>query len=377
MATPYFDRSERVPNFQHPLTCENAVAGTISVSKPNQDSQNPGLLGTTASQFIFSVIVPCLNEEELIGRCLDLLVNQDFPRDALEVIVVDNGSTDRTLEIAGSFALHLNLTILSKPNANISALRNLGAERSRGNLLAFLDADCLAPPNWLRDATLSFQEDVVRVIGASYRIPDDASWVSRTWYQEWKPAQPRNVSYVPSGDLMVSRASFFLVGGFDESLETAEDYDFCHRARASGLAIFDLPAVRVVHLGTPQTLRAFFRKQRWHGRHAWKLFFRDLSAFHSVKAHLLAFYILFCLAGTVGGLLVGMASGRWKILTAFLLALALGPLGLGVLTAVVRRRWAQVLPLATLFLAYGLARAVSLMDFVRYLVVGRRNQVRS
>jgi chlorobactene glucosyltransferase len=65
-------------------------------------------------KLLFSVIVPMLNEERVIARCLRALEAQTFPRDRWEVIVVDNGSRDRTLEIAASFAGSLNQTILVK-----------------------------------------------------------------------------------------------------------------------------------------------------------------------------------------------------------------------------------------------------------------------
>ncbi len=106
-----------------------------------------GLIGETQ----VSIIIPAFNEARVIGKCLDSLTRLDFPPDHFEVILVDNGSADATVEIAKSFADRLNLTVLQKHGVKISALRNLGANAASGAILAFLDADCLPPPSWLTD----------------------------------------------------------------------------------------------------------------------------------------------------------------------------------------------------------------------------------
>ena len=314
------------------------------------------------NRFTFSVIIPCLNEDGVIGRCLESLVNQDFPSEAFEVLVVDNGSTDRTLDIVGSFAGALNLTILQRLDVHISALRNLGAERSQGKFLAFLDADCVAPPDWLRHAAASLGEDPRRVIGAPYRIPEHSSWVARTWYQERKAIRAGNVEYVPSGDLVVSRSDFCLIGGFDERLETNEDCEFCYRARAAGLPVVAVLEIGVVHLGTPQTLRSFFRKQRWHGKHAFKVFLRDVRKLHNVRAVLLALYNVVCLLGIGSGLVMLLAWRDGGLLCASLIATLAVPFALSVRAASHQRSWAQVLPLTAMNMAYGMARATCVLD---------------
>jgi len=72
-----------------------------------------------------SIIIPALNEERMIGRCLESLAKMAFARDRFEVLVVDNGSRDKTLAIAESFQDRLNFRTLQKANVRISALRNL------------------------------------------------------------------------------------------------------------------------------------------------------------------------------------------------------------------------------------------------------------
>src|SRR5208283_3947011 len=90
-----------------------------------------------------SVIIPTWNEENYLERCLMSLKRQSL-KDPFEVIVVDGGSSDRTLEIAHKFTQD----VLVLPGKPVGAARNIGASRATGNLLAFLDADTSASKNW-------------------------------------------------------------------------------------------------------------------------------------------------------------------------------------------------------------------------------------
>src|SRR5690554_3348158 len=96
------------------------------------------------SKFI-SVIVPAHNEEKYISQCLESLTTQDYPKNLYEVIVVDNNSADKTSEIAANF----DVKIIQQSTGPVGAVRNAGAEKAQGEYLAFIDADCIASPNWL------------------------------------------------------------------------------------------------------------------------------------------------------------------------------------------------------------------------------------
>src|ERR1700674_5334609 len=91
---------------------------------------------------LFSIVIPVRNEEENIRRCLDSVRCLKFAPELFEVIVVDNGSTDRTKEVASAFKEFLPLQVLDRPDGYIAAVRNAGAAAARGRYLAFLDADC-------------------------------------------------------------------------------------------------------------------------------------------------------------------------------------------------------------------------------------------
>jgi cellulose synthase/poly-beta-1,6-N-acetylglucosamine synthase-like glycosyltransferase len=310
---------------------------------------------------LISVIVPALNEETVIARCLASLQQQRLPEACFEVIVVDNGSTDRTREIARNFIGSLSLTVLERSGVRISALRNMGAALAKGEFLAFLDADCVASPHWLQQTVDLLHADDFRIIGAQYRIPASSSWVARAWYGDLWRLKDGPVSYVPGGDLAISRELFMNLGGFDETIVTSEDTEFCERAAASSVPILAIPSLSVVHLGTPQTLEGFYRKQSWHGVNVHKVFLRDVFHSKSRKAMLFAVYMLIAVAGAIAGVCAWAASGNAWVVFGGAGVLLVGPAVLALLACRERQNWSQLLPLTVLYATYGLARAMCLL----------------
>ena len=171
----------------------------------------------------FSVIIPARNEEANIARCVDSLFASDWPPADFEVIVVDHGSSDRTASLAAGRGARL---LEARPEANISELRNTGARRARGEMLAFLDADCSVPADWLRQAARYLDRDDVVCFGSPPLVPDRATWVQRAWFLiRRKGRGAGEVAWLESMNMFVRRGAFLAVGGFDERLVTCEDYD--------------------------------------------------------------------------------------------------------------------------------------------------------
>jgi glycosyltransferase involved in cell wall biosynthesis len=310
-----------------------------------------------------SVIIPVLNGESVIGRCLECLVQNRFSRNRFEIIVVDNGSKDRTLDVAKSFQAQVALRILVLEKVHISALRNLGATEAHGKVLAFLDADCLAPPDWLHAVSQIARKDNSGVCGAHYQIPDDATWVGRVWSNDILHRKQSNVSYVPAGDLIMRQDAFKRVGGFDESIQTNEDFELCQRAIQSGLTVGCYPELAVVHLGTPRTLLGFFRKQRWHGTHVLLVFLRDPRKGNNRRVVLLSVYTLLCLLGMLAGMAFAIAQRGWMILALFVVLLVLPMFLIAAYRSMRRGRWLDIPALTFLYLTFCVARASSLMNF--------------
>jgi glycosyltransferase involved in cell wall biosynthesis len=315
-----------------------------------------------SSGVMISVIIPTLNEEKMIGHCLEHIAQSDLLRGQFEVIIVDNGSRDRTIEISQTFAQALPLRILRREGVHISALRNFGASHALGRTLAFLDADCIAPRNWLAQGIHLINEGG-GIIGAHYQIPSDSKWVGRIWYQDRTADKVGDVSYVPAGSLLIPRQLFFSVGGFDEAIQTNEDFDLCQRVIAAGKPVRSYSELKVIHLGTPQTLLGFYRKQLWHGTHVLAVFLRDPEKKKNRRPIALSFYAFACALGMGSGLLAGVTARSWTLLEISVVLLLAPLLGIASYRSARRQRWAEAIPLTLLYLAFAMARARALLNY--------------
>ena len=208
-----------------------------------------------------SVIIPALNSEKTLDACLNAISLMDYPKEKLEVILVDNGSTDRTVEIGKKY----NVKVFIKPKVNISSLRNFGVKMAKGDIYAFVDSDCLVSKDWLNNALNHLKKDVVAIAGCGPDIPDDSSWIEKSWFF-YKDLEARTVKHLGTGNLLVKKSVFMKVGGFNENLITGEDSEFCRRIREMGYLIISDNKIRSTHLGNPKTLYAFFKKEIWHGK---------------------------------------------------------------------------------------------------------------
>jgi glycosyltransferase involved in cell wall biosynthesis len=205
-----------------------------------------------------SFIVPVYNEESTIVTCIEAILAQLCYGD--EIIVVDNGSTDKTLAY---LSLMKDVNVISNPGVTIAAVRNSGAEIATNEVLAFVDADCVLSPHW-RDAVVDTLEDKrVGATGSKVDIPTDAVWIERAWYSQ-RSSGCSQASYINSGNLVVRKNVFDEVGGFWESLTTGEDSELGWRINRAGYVVFSNPAIKSVHLGNPKKLYSFYKKEKWH-----------------------------------------------------------------------------------------------------------------
>jgi glycosyltransferase involved in cell wall biosynthesis len=210
---------------------------------------------------IFSVIIPAKNEESNIKNCIDSINSVNFDRNEYEVLVIDNGSLDATVEVAK----RRGAQTFVKPDVTISALRNFGATQAQGEILAFLDADCTVHATWLQEASRYLTEREILCFGSPPTVPADASWVQKAWFQvRGKEGVIRDVEWLESMNMFIRKRSFKELGGFDESLVTCEDYDLSVRLHPLGRIVSDHRIV-AVHHGEAATLSHFFRKESWRG----------------------------------------------------------------------------------------------------------------
>lgn len=211
----------------------------------------------------FSIIIPAKNEAANIGRCLDSIMNVEWDRSQYEVIVVDNGSSDSTVDIVREKGAQ----VFVKPELTISGLRNFGAQQASGQILAFLDADCAVTPHWLSAASLYLNDtDKIAAFGSPVIVPEGGTWVQKAWFNvRGKPGLVVDVNWLESANLFVKRQAFLAVNGFNEALITCEDYDLTQRLKSVGRLVSDY-RVMAVHYREPATVREFIKKEMWRGK---------------------------------------------------------------------------------------------------------------
>jgi GT2 family glycosyltransferase len=218
-----------------------------------------------ARAVVVSVVIPAFNEEGMIETTI-LAAREALDRAGLphEVIVVDHGSTDGTAAVSRASEA---LVLSAEDAATISTLRNRGVQLARGEFLVFLDADTSLTLDWSRNIqrTLeSLRVDPLQLCGSVREVPDGASVIGGYWYHGLSADD--SPTHLGGGHIITTPKAVERIGGFDESLETGEDYEFCVRARARGVPVRGDRRLRAIHRGAPTTVAGFVRREVWHGR---------------------------------------------------------------------------------------------------------------
>lgn len=211
-------------------------------------------------QELVSVIITSKNEGDVIGNLLGSITKQTYKN--IEVILVDNHSTDDTLKIARKFSITCYTF-----GPERSAQRNFGAKKSKGKYLIFLDADM--------ELTTKVVEDCVRIATTSrvsgVVIPEES--IATNFWGKVKTFE--RSFYSEKGDPITDAARFFLrqvffkVGGYDETITGPEDWDLPDRVRESGYKI-GRSNEKIYHHENKISLLELFRKKFYYGLNAHK-----------------------------------------------------------------------------------------------------------
>jgi glycosyltransferase involved in cell wall biosynthesis len=307
-----------------------------------------------------SVIMPALNEAHRLGAAFDSIEALRFPQDRIEVILVDNGSTDATVRIAQERGAR----VFELPGARIGALRNLGARKARGEILAFLDSDCSVDPAWLDVALRHLSDPGVGATGGHTRPPVNPTWMEATLDFLVTREGVNDVDFLPSANLILRREVFERANGFDTRLETGEDSDLSERIRALGLRLVSDTDILVVHHDYPKTFWQRVKKEMWHSANLMDLLrSTGFRAEYLVAIGVPLAYLL-CLLGGCAFLVCAAYGGTaWSLLYAAACFLSL-PTAIALYKAIRKRRFAFVHYSAAYYAAVLLGRIAALIRFV-------------
>lgn len=216
-----------------------------------------------------SVIVPCYNSAGYLEKLLRALQKQTLTKEKLEIIIVDDGSTDQTASLLANYPF----TYLFQKNKGAGAARNLGAKKAKGEIFLFVDSDCVVSKNWAEKHLENHEKyQDFAIIGGGVKKPKESSLIGwsdffSSWFNAHEDLKKHEVKeYLPSLNLSVERKAFDRIGGFWQKKMTGEDVDFCFRARRAGMKILFDPSLAVYHQ-SPGFLGFFKHNFNW-GYHA-------------------------------------------------------------------------------------------------------------
>jgi cellulose synthase/poly-beta-1,6-N-acetylglucosamine synthase-like glycosyltransferase len=227
-----------------------------------------------------SVIIPFKDAERTLERCLTSLIAQSY--ESFEVILVDNNSTDGSLELVKSIARRygekLSIRVFREARSGPSEARNAGVRNAVGRFLAFTDSDCVAHPDWLRETIETFDDPNVGAVAGNIEgyTPSNVVEAFNGLFtlQGLRVTRTFTNFSLDSGgfsttNLVVRRDVFELAGEFDPLLGAncdlcAEDHDLCARIYRSGFSIKTIPGGTIYHIHRAD-LKATWRQARLFG----------------------------------------------------------------------------------------------------------------
>ncbi|MDH5769974.1 MAG: glycosyltransferase family 2 protein [Candidatus Bathyarchaeota archaeon] len=206
---------------------------------------------------LVSFVIPTLNSANTLDSCLRSIAIQDYPQ--IEIIVVDGGSTDATVEIASKYTV---MTIVQKGPLGLA--RRVGSEIALGEVIGAFDSDIVIPHrNWLRNAVSRFYENPeAGIVWPVNRPPHAASMTTKSYFNLWSAffweRTKKGLTILPGGNVLILKKAMEQAGSYSR-LEFGEDFDLTLRILGLGY--------RVVHHEDPifhnsmRTLREFVLKQ--------------------------------------------------------------------------------------------------------------------
>lgn len=217
-----------------------------------------------------AIIVPCYNEEKTLSASLHSLLALEYPREKLQIIVVDDGSQDATLAVAREFAHDSRVTILEKANGGKHSAMNMGLAHTTAELVGCLDADSIVAPSALMHIVPIFNNPRIAAVTPGIHVK-----VPRTALQHMQNVEYRlslfnrfilaslGSAFITPGPFSIFRASIVRELGSWRYAHSTEDMEMALRIQEAGYLIANAPRA-IVHTATPANFPALFRQRvRW------------------------------------------------------------------------------------------------------------------
>lgn len=214
---------------------------------------------------LITVVIPAFNAQSSIINTVRAALNQTYPH--VEVIVVNDGSTDQTQSVLESIN---GISLINQTNKGPAVARNAGARAANGDIICFTDSDCTPEPDWIEQLIKDFNKDEIGAVAGSYGLMNRNSRLARCIQSEilyrhhyLMPEFPKSFG---SYNVAIRKEVFNLVGGFNGTYPQAsgEDNDLAYKILNKGYRIYFNRNAIVNHLH-PEKIMRYLREQWRHG----------------------------------------------------------------------------------------------------------------
>ncbi len=217
-----------------------------------------------------TVIVPCWNEEKTIGGTIDSLLALDYPADKVNIILVDDGSTDNTWHVMQHYIGHPQITAYQKENGGKHTAMNLGIEKATTSFLGCLDADSFVDPQALKRIMTYFDNQEVMAVAPAIIVTKPKNIIQRIQKIEYnwaiytkKMLGLNNAIHVAPGPFSIFRTEVFAKIGNFRSAHNTEDMEIAYRMQANHMKI-EHANDAFVYTVTPNTVKKLYKQRlRW------------------------------------------------------------------------------------------------------------------
>lgn len=289
-----------------------------------------------------SIVIPAYNAQSSLKECLEALqVQADLPPHLqIETIVVDNGSSDGTAQVAAQYGVKL----IHEPRKGASHARNAGIKAAQGEILCFTDADCAPLSNWIYQLTRPLLENPELIGGKGIYLSKQTSPTARFVQLEYEDKYDllhgqRYIDFIDTYSAVYRRNALLHYGGFDPEMTYLEDQELSFRLNNEGCKMVFIPEAVVYHYHS-DTLQKYFRKKRiigyWKAQVVRKFPQHGIKDSHTPQVMKVQMgLVMLTLAALFGPL------GLWGI----------GSFGIDIPSLMVGAAWLLPILLLTLFLA--------------------------
>jgi len=239
---------------------------------------------------LVSVVVCAYNADRTMDACLESLRTMSYPN--YEVVVVNDGSTDRTLEISQEHQRRYDadpdaprFILIDQPNKGLSVARNVGADAGNGEIIAYTDSDCVPDPDWLSFLVYRFVRSGFVAVGGPNFPPPEPSLVPAA--VAVSPGGPTHVllddevaEHIPGCNMAFTKEALLELNGFEPIFAAAgDDVDFCWRLQNRGHPVGFSAAATVWHYRR-NTVKAYLKQQMGYGKAEALLYFKHPYRFN-------------------------------------------------------------------------------------------------